>query len=136
VHRNFHEDFSQPVAAPPPERSTGLVFAAVAALVAVVWYQTPVVWAPSAVVALLFALVSLFAPGLLKPLNILWFRLTMLLHRIVNPLVMLLMYAIAILPTGLIMRLMRDPLRSKRHPALPTYWVDKIEQPGKMENQF
>jgi hypothetical protein len=136
VQRNFHEDYDQQEIAPPSERSTGLVFAAMAGLVAAVWHNAPTVWAPATILALAFAVLSLLSPALLKPLNLLWFRITMLLHRIINPVLMLAMYTVAIVPMGLIMQLTRDPLRDKCSTAGTTYWVDKTTQPGRMENQF
>jgi len=133
---NFHEDFRASEIAPPPERSTGLVLAAAAGLIAAIWYRSPALWLPFAVVATALALLSLLAPALLKPITLLWFRFSMLVHRVTNPVVMMLMYVIAIVPAGLIMQLLRDPLKAKRNPARTTYWLDKTEEPGSMKNQF
>jgi hypothetical protein len=63
----------------------------------------------------------------------------MLLHRIVNPLVMFLMFAIAFIPMGLLMRLVYDPLRLKRPSGVETYWLDPDPAETKlrsMKNQF
>jgi hypothetical protein len=63
----------------------------------------------------------------------------MLLHRIVNPLVMFLMFAIAFIPMGLLMRLVYDPLRLKRLSGVETYWLDPDPAETKlrsMRNQF
>ena len=59
---------------------------------------------------------SAFAPALLRPLNLLWFRFSMLLHRVVNPIVMFTIFAVVFVPGGLLMRLWRDPLRARRDP--------------------
>ena len=135
---NFHEDFGHRDVVPPSERSTGLVFAAMVAIVAAVWYRHPAVWIPAGGLALGFLLISLLAPWVLRPLNLLWFRFSMLLYRIVNPVVMLLMYAVAIVPTGLIMQRLRDPLQATRRPAQKTYWVESLADPygASMKNQF
>jgi len=83
--------------------------------------------------------VSLIAPGLLKPVNILWFRLGLLLHRIVNPIVMFAVFAVVFVPAGAIMRLWRDPLKSRRTMGSSTYWIERkasTDTEGSMTNQF
>jgi hypothetical protein len=136
---NFHEHYVQSEVKPPTERSTGLVLAGAAAVVALLWRQTPsVLWTAGAVAALLSVL-SLVRPALLKPVNVLWFRLALLLHRIVSPLVMLAMFAVVFVPAGLLMRLLRDPLRLRRRPADRTYWRERKAAdgpPASMANQF
>lgn len=135
---NFHENFGNHYVAPPTERSTGLVFAAMAAIVAAVWYRHPQVWLAAGAIALGFLLVSFGAPRMLRPLNLLWFRFSMALYKTINPVVMLLMYAVAIVPTGLIMQRLRDPLQAKPQPSYKTYWVeDPAPTSGRsMKNQF
>jgi hypothetical protein len=136
---NFHESFAPDAVKPPSERSTGLVFSAAALVVALLWRNEPAVplWALGLAAAL--ALVSLIAPRLLKPLNILWFKFGLLLHRIVNPLVMLALFALVFVPAGALMRLRRDPLRLRRQPEASTYWIGREtggEAAASMTNQF
>lgn len=84
--------------------------------------------------------IALAAPRWLAPLNRLWFRFGMLLHRVASPVVMGVVYFGVVTPTGLLMRLFgKDPLRLKRDPAAQTYWIDR-DPPGpprdSMANQF
>lgn len=66
----------------------------------------------------------------LAPLNRAWTRLGLLLFKIVNPVVMLLIYAIGIVPVGLIMRAVgHDPLRRRREPEAASYWIER-QPPG------
>lgn len=136
---NFHESFAPDEVQPPSDRSTGLVFAAVALIVAVLWRnQATVLWWGLGLAAA-FGLVALIAPVLLRPLNILWFKLGRLLHRIVNPLVMFAIFAVVFVPAGALMRIWRDPLRSRRQPEVSSYWIDRRESTqaaGSMKNQF
>jgi len=136
---NFHESYRSGDVKPPSERSTGLVFAAVALILAGVWRHAPVApWVAVAVSAVLLA-VSLVAPRLLRPVNILWFRLGLLLHRIVNPIVMLALFVVVFVPAGLLLRLWRDPLRTRRTETGGTYWIDRKPDDGivaSMKNQF
>src|SRR5262245_48337113 len=141
MQKNFHESFGHSaVVKPPSERSTGLVFACVALVVALLWRNTPTVLWAAVGMAVTLAAVSLTAPRLLKPLNLLWFRFGLLLHRVVNPLVMLAMFLLVFLPGGLIMRLRHDPLRSRRARGPgASYWIEREPGPkgaGSMTNQF
>jgi hypothetical protein len=137
--RNFHEAFSQAEVKPPSERATGLVFAVVAAVVAAIWHETPwALWVFSAIAVALIAL-SLRAPDLLRPLNIVWFQIGILLHRVVSPLVMFIIFAVVFVPAGLLMRIWYDPLRSKRAVDTSTYWIERSASTpttGSMKNQF
>jgi hypothetical protein len=116
-----------------------LVLAGAAVIAAVVWRHSPIVpWAALGVAVVLSAL-GMMAPGVLKPVNLIWFRLGMLLHRIVNPIIMLLMFAVFFVPAGYIMRLWHDPLRSVRASDSPTYWIAResgAERAGSMTDQF
>jgi len=139
MRNNFHESFAGGEVKPPSERATGLVFATVALIVAVLWRNSPtVLWVALSVAAML-AIVSLLAPGLLKPLNMLWFRFGLLLHRVVNPIVMFAVFALVFVPAGALMRLRHDPLRVRRAPKEASYWIDREgsgDTAGSMTNQF
>lgn len=136
---NFHEDYHKDEISPPSERSFGLVFTGVGIIAGVLFRGSPVILAVCLTAALALLLVSWLKPQLLRPLSLLWFRFGMLLHRVVNPIVMLLMYLVAILPLGLLMQIFRDPLRAKRREDVESYWVkrDVAASPASsMENQF
>lgn len=137
-----HEDFSraQPVKA-SSNRAFGWVFA-IAFLVIAVW---PLVsggavrwWALP--VSGVFALVTLIAPALLTGPNKLWQRLGMLLHRIVSPIMLGIMFYLVVTPMGMLMRAFaRRPLRLRREAAADTYWVSRDPpgpQPDSMPHQF
>jgi hypothetical protein len=137
--KNFHESYAADEIKPPSERATGLVFATMAMIVAVLWRNSPTVLWVALGIATVLAAVGLIAPILLKPLNTLWFRFGLLLHRAVNPIVMFAMFALVVVPAGAIMRLWRDPLRSRGVPADSSYWIDRTEScdaAKSMINQF
>jgi hypothetical protein len=136
--KNFHEQYVADAGPLPSERSTGLVFTAVAVIVAYLWRSSPTVLATALLAAGGLLAVSLLAPYLLKPLNVAWFRLALLLNKIVSPLVMLAVFALAIVPFGLVMQLRRDPLRKHRRGDAASYWIER-DQDGpvnNMANQF
>jgi len=136
---NFHQSFDHGDVKPPRERSTGLVLAGAAAVVAIWWRHLPITpWVALGIASVLASL-SFAMPRLLKPLNLVWFRIGLLLHRVMNPLVMLAMFIFVFIPAGLIMRIWYDPLRTRRNEPGSTYWIDRTSSPrerGSMLNQF
>jgi len=117
------------------DRKFGLVFAAVFALAGIwPWLKgtEPRWWALGLGAA--FLLVALGRPPLLRPLNQLWSMLGLLLHRVVNPIIMMVLFCVGVLPTGLLMRAFgKDPLRLKPEPDASTYWIAR-DPPGPLPN--
>jgi hypothetical protein len=139
LHRNFHESYGAGEVKAPSPRATGLVFAAVAVIVALLWRNSATILLVALGIAGGLAATSLIAPTLLKPLTLLWFRFGLLLHRIVNPVVMFAIFALVFVPAGIIMRIWHDPLKSRRPRTASTYWIDRKEAggtAGSMTNQF
>src|SRR5438128_276753 len=112
----FHEDFQRAGDAPGgSNRSFGLVFAAVFLLIALLPLLAghPVRWW-AVIVAVIFAGLGITAPQVLTPLNRAWIWVGRVLNRIVSPVVMALLFALAVVPTGLLLKLTgKDPLRLK-----------------------
>lgn len=137
-----HEDYSRKDDVKAgSERAFGFVFAVVFALVAVwplISGGAPRWWA--LVVGGVFVLVSLAAPGLLAPLNRLWFRFGQLLHKVVNPVIMGLLFFLTVTPIALLMRLTgKDPLRLRFDPQAESYWIERDPpgpEPETMRYQF
>jgi len=70
------------------------------------------------------------APRWLHRANIAWTWLGLQLGRVVTPVVMGIVYLIAILPTGLLLRISGKELLSlKRDPGVSSYWLDR-DPPG------
>ena len=128
---------------PGSDRSFGAVFVVVF-LVLGLW---PVPWGGAArpwalAVAAAFLVPTLLRPRVLRPLNLLWFRFGMLLHAIVSPVVMGLIFAVTVIPTGLALRLVgKDVLDLRirgRHPR-DSYWIAREQrnvEADSMRNQF
>ena len=137
-----HEDFDRENELKAgSKRSFGLVFAVVFTVIGF-W---PLVgggavrfWALA--VAFLFALAAVVWPHVLKPLNQIWFRFGQLLHGIINPLVMALLFYATVTPMALVMRIVgRDPLRRRFNPDIDSYWISRKPvgpASGSMKNQF
>jgi hypothetical protein len=136
---DFHENYASEEVAPPAERLTGLVFAAVAVVVALLWRNSLTISWLALCTAVVVAAISLIAPSALKPLNIFWFKIGLFLHRLANPVVLFAIFALVFVPAGLILRFWRDPLRSRRMPSAASYWIDCTEDGGgrgSMADQF
>lgn len=83
-----------------------------------------------ALVGLAFAVLAQLRPQALHRLNLLWFRFGLLLHKVVNPLVMAVIFVGAVVPTALVMRLLgKRPLAVSFDRAAPTYWIAR-QPPG------
>jgi len=96
-------------------------------------------WPWELTLAVLFLSAVWLKPASLNPLNRLWMKLGLLLHRIVNPIVMGLLFYGTIWPTGLVMRMRgRDLLRLKHEPDADTYWIARPPGPlpETMRDQF
>jgi O-antigen/teichoic acid export membrane protein len=122
-------------------RSFGLVFAGVFMIVALwpLWSSAPVrLWA--VFISISFGGLAFVVPGLLEWPNRLWQRVGMLLHHIVSPVALALVFYLAIMPTGLVMRLFgKDFLCLKRDPQAKSYWIERMPPgpaPDSMKNQF
>ena len=91
----------------------------------------------SLVVSVLFFLISIFQPSILKSLNFLWFKFGILLGRIISPIIMALVFVFAIIPTGIIIRFMgKDPLQRKFLKNKNSYWIPRKISRQSMKNQF
>jgi hypothetical protein len=114
------------------------VFAAVALIAAYLWRAHWAVVFGSLGFAIALAGISLAAPMLLRPFNSIWFRFGLLLSKIVKPLVMSVIFAIVIVPCGIIMQLRSDPLRKRRQPDAESYWIEcgQRTRTSNMAHQF
>ena len=138
----FHEDFEhdEEIRVGSP-RVFGFVFAVVFVIVSL-WpllNGAPVrLWAVG--LACGFATAAIIKPGRLQPLNRIWFRFGMLLHKVVNPLVMGLLFFVTVTPIALIFRLIgKDPLNRTPDPNCESYWIERDPEelsPDSMRNQF
>jgi hypothetical protein len=122
-------------------RSFALVTAlALAFLGGINWWHDGHGWPWLGGTAVLLLILGYFCPSILKPLNVVWFKFGLLLHAIVNPIVMGLVFYGAVVPTGFVMRAIgKDPLRLKIEFDRDSYWI-RHQPPGpapqSMKDQF
>lgn len=109
------------------DRSFGVVFTVVFTVVGL-WPLArggePRTWALA--VAAAFLLAALARPSLLAPLNRLWFRFGLLLHRVVSPIILGLMFYAVFMPMGFLMRLFgKRPLGLGLDRTASSYWITR-----------
>ncbi len=121
------------------EKSFGLTIGAVLAILAV-W---PFVvhgglirgWLLGIAAAFVFA--GIFSPETLRPLNKIWFQFGILLGKVMTPVIMGILYTLAILPIGLLRKALgHDPLHMRLDSKAKSYWVIRDKPPEPMINQF
>jgi hypothetical protein len=139
--QSTHESFvREETATPGSDRTFGLVMAGALGVLSLFngWHHGRL-WPWMLLLAALFALAGWLRPSWLHPLNRLWMMLGLILHRVVNPIVMGLLFYGTILPTGLVMRMRgKDLLRLKREEAADSYWIVRPPGPAPetMKDQF
>jgi hypothetical protein len=137
-----HESFSRDeTVIAGSDRSFGMVMAVAFAILALLngWHGGHL-WTWTGGLAGLFLAAALFYPAVLNPLNRLWLKFGLLLHKVVNPVMMAVVFFGAVLPTGLVMRALgKDLLRLKRQPEANSYWIERRPAgptPESMKDQF
>jgi hypothetical protein len=88
------------------------------------------------VISLVFLILGLTNSKLLTPFNILWFKLGILLGKIVSPVVMGIIFFFVVTPTAILMRLFKKDLLNLKYNDSKSYWIKKDEIKSKMKNQF
>jgi TctA family transporter len=112
-------------------RSFGLLIGGVLLLVAGphYWKDRPdfFVWLA---IGLVFVAVALLIPNILAPLRRLWLKFGHLMSIVISPIILALMYVLAIVVTGVLIRLFgKDLLSLKLKPGAASYWI-KRNPPG------
>ena len=123
------------------DRSFGFVFTAFFAIIGLLPLlhgHSLRIWALA--VSAVFLLLALLLPACLTPLNRLWTKFGMLLHHIVSPLALGILFFLVVTPIGLVMRLFgKDPLRLRLDRSAGSYWIERTP-PGpaadSLKNQF
>jgi hypothetical protein len=123
------------------DRAFGMTFAVFCGVVALLQVRgnphAALAWTAAGAV---FLGVAFVRARWLHPLNVVWTKFGLLLHSIVNPLVLGVMYFGVLTPTALVMRLRgADPMRKHFEPESPSYWQPRRPPgppPQSLEDQF
>tara|TARA_B110000037_G_C17001309_1_gene457344 strand:+ start:528 stop:908 length:381 start_codon:yes stop_codon:yes gene_type:complete len=88
------------------------------------------------IISLIFLILGLINSKLLTPLNTLWFKLGILLGKIVSPLVMGIIFFVVVTPIALLMKLFKKDVLNLTFNKKNSYWIEKDKQKSTMKNQF
>ena len=87
--------------------------------------------------ALTLFTISSFIPKLFYYPNLVWFKLGNILHRIVSPLIMILVFLFVATPTGLFFKLFNyDPLNKSYDLLKLSYWLKRKNPQVNYSDQF
>ena len=137
----LHEDFSR--SGDPTigsERNFGLVIGGALAVLGVLsWYRGGFYWPWLLAASASFAIAALAAPRLLRPLNRFWFRFGLILARVVQPIVLGLMFYVILTPFAVLFRrFSKVPLGVGSQTGDASYWIRRASERPKddLRNQF
>lgn len=135
----WHETLAGEGPAPgSSDRAFGYVFAGVFAFLGVagLWHgQVSAYWWLLAGLAAF--LLARFAAPLLNPFNRIWQRFGLVLSRVMNPVLLAIMFFGVVLPTSIILRMTgKDPLRRRIDKNATSYWIARDAPVFSMTKQY
>lgn len=122
----------------PSERNFAFTFSAIFILAALYFgfYTNPLFFA-LAVPGVVIFFIGILCPAWMAVPNKIWFNFGLLLHKIFSPLFVGVVYCLAIIPTGLFLRIFRkDVLNLRFDKEARTYWTNRPKTLSSMKNQF
>lgn len=125
----------------PSERSFGFTFATallILGLYGIIRHRSLTIYGACVGAGIIFGLLAAVAPRALAPLNKAWFYLGLVLGKIVNPIVLGIIFFGILTPISILIRLFgRDVLQLKRRPVT-SYWTDRTTMgpADHFKNQF
>ncbi len=90
----------------------------------------------SLLISVIFLILGLLNSKILTPLNKIWFKLGILLGKIVSPIVMGFIFFAVVTPISLIMKILKKDLLNMKKNNNQSYWIEKSGPKSKMKNQF
>ncbi|MEM1158624.1 MAG: SxtJ family membrane protein [Verrucomicrobiota bacterium] len=121
------------------DRAFGLVMATACTIITLILWVKDFSTAPVvlAIISCLFLASALLTPALLHPAHVAWMKLAHILHRIISPVVLALLFYGGFTPTALWIRLTaKDPLRLSADPDADSYWIDCRQEKSDLKKQF
>ena len=90
----------------------------------------------SLIISFIFLVLGIFNSKLLNPINKIWFKLGLVLGKIVSPIVMGIIFFFVVTPIALLMKILQKDLLNLKFNKNNTYWIEKSGPKSKMKNQF
>ena len=86
--------------------------------------------------SIIFLVLAILKPVLLKPLNNIWLKLGEMLGKVVAPLVMMVIFFLILTPISLIVRAFGKDLLKLRAIKKNSYWIKRENNINSMDKQF
>jgi hypothetical protein len=84
-------------------------------------------------------LLGIVVPSRLSVLNKIWLKLGIAIGKVINPIILVLLFFLVVTPAAFVMRMFgRRPLRLAPDRTAATYWIERtpVDQPSSMKRQF
>ena len=140
MHESFNRNIEEKM---PSERSFGLVGSGFFLMLSIApllkHVHKPIrFWAIG--VSVIFLGMAFFWQKPLKPFNRLWYKLGLVMFKVINPFIMAILFFCTVTPIGILMRLFgKDPMRLRGDMSSGSYWILRNPPgppPDTMKNQF
>ena len=86
--------------------------------------------------SIIFLVLAILKPVLLRPLNNIWLKLGEMLGKVVAPLVMMVIFFLILTPISLIVRAFGKDLLKLRAIKKNSYWIKRENNINSMDKQF
>ena len=88
-------------------------------------------------ISVIFFLLTFLFPSCFKLFAILWEKFGVLLGKLFSPIILVVVYAVTILPINLILRVFSvDLLEKKINNKTKSYWIKRVDEKINFRNQF
>ena len=89
------------------------------------------------IISVIFLILGLLNSKLLSPLNNLWIKFGEILGKVIEPIVMAVVYFLILTPISLLVRLFgKDLIEMKFNNNVKSYWIKRKKHLGTMDKQF
>ena len=90
----------------------------------------------SLIISIVFLILGILNSKILTPLNKIWFKIGILLGKVISPIVMGIIFFLVVTPTSFIMKILGKDLLNLKKNTKNSYWIKKQNQNSSMKNQF
>lgn len=122
----------------PSNNKFGFFFSTIFAIIALYGnsQQHKSIVAAATIMSIVFLTTTLLMPQVLTPINRIWHELGMLIGKVINPIVLGIIFFILITPIAIITRVFgRDHLKIKKL-SVQSYWIDRLPSPRPHSDSF
>ena len=89
----------------------------------------------SAILSLVFLIITIIRPNLFTFLNRLWIQFGVFLGKIISPIVMSLVFFFVVTPIGILVRILKKDVMGLKRGA-SSYWINRKDKLQRMNKQF